>query len=237
MPLTPSVHLYSISLDASASQLDAYRGVLSQDEKARVVRFKFPHLQEQWIAARAGLKHVLSQYCPSSPGQLQFDHTKNGKPVLANRSEPAHLHFNLSHSHNLALLAVTRLAPVGVDLEYRRDIPDWQDIARHFFSAFEYRQLMSLPQAQRQKAFYCCWTRKEAIVKATGEGFSAILSTFDVSVAPGEPARVIADTNAGSPADRWQLQHLDIAEDYVGALALRSSEDVVIENRGAWRLD
>ena len=231
--ITPSVHLYSFTLDVSASRLDAHWGLLNRGEQARASRFRFPQLKNRWVAARANLKHILSQYCLSPPEQLRFDYEKNGKPVLAEQSAPPDLYFNLSHSHNHALLGVTRLAPIGVDLEYQQAIPDWQDLARHFFSRCEYRQLMTLPEAQRQKAFYCCWTRKEAVVKATGEGLSAALSSFDVSVAPHEPAEVIADTHPNPRADRWQLKHLEVGDDFVGAVALRSSQDFVIEEFGA----
>jgi len=224
--------LHSIKLDASASQQDACWRLLNRDEKALADRFRFPQLSSRWITARAGLKQVLSHYCSSSPEHLRFDHERYGKPVLAELN----LHFNLSHSHDLALVVVTRAAPVGVDLEYQRPLPDWQDIAEFCFSPSEYRQLLMLSEAQRQTAFYCCWTRKEAVAKATGEGLSARLKSFDVSLVPGEPAAVISDIQPGPFAGPWQLEHLDVADGFVGAVALQCSQDVVIEDHGPWRI-
>lgn len=231
----PVIDLYSVSLDAPGSQLDICWRMLDRGEKERANRFRFPQLKKRWLVSRAGLKDILAQYCSLTPENVRFEHEQYGKPLLADRTGEPNLHFNLSHSHNLALVGVTRVAPIGVDLEYLRPVSDWRNVAKRFFSPNEYRQFMRVPANQRERAFYCCWTRKEAVIKATGEGLSARLDSFDVSFAPGEPTEVIKSHLPGPAASRWQLTHLNVADGFVGAVALQSAQDIDIENYGPWR--
>ncbi len=133
----------------------------------------------------------------------------------------------MSHSHGVALYAVTRDREVGIDLEFiRRDL-EVEQIAERFFSRRETATLRALPTALREYAFFLCWTRKEAYIKARGEGLSLPLDQFDVSLIPGEPAALLSTQPDSDEALRWSLQELTLASGYVAALA--------VEGRG-WSL-
>ena len=154
---------------------------------------------------------------------------------MSDEEDGSALHFSLSHSGSIAAVAVTTAGPVGVDVEYLRPISDWQSVARRFFSVKENSLLSTVQEGQRELAFYCCWTRKEAVIKATGDGLSAELDSFDVSLEPGKPAAVLSDRSAHRRSGPWQLRHFD-GEDFVGAVAIQSPRDMDVENHGLWSL-
>jgi 4'-phosphopantetheinyl transferase len=145
---------------------------------------------------------------------LRFSYAKHGKPSLGDGAP----RFNLSHSHAIAALAVTQAHEIGVDVEQLRPLKE--DIAGRFFSTRENALLRALPQREQLGAFFRCWTRKEAIVKAIGEGLSHPLASFDVSLAAGEPA--VVERFEGEAADAWQLAHFEPASGTVGAIACRT---------------
>jgi 4'-phosphopantetheinyl transferase len=128
-------------------------------------------------------------------------------------------HFNLAHSHELAVYAFARHHAVGIDVEYVRELADARQLAARFFSARENAAWLALPAGQRAVGFYNCWTRKEAYIKAIGEGLSCPLDQFDVSLAPGEPARLLSIAGDEGAANQWSLWTLSPAPGYVGALA------------------
>jgi 4'-phosphopantetheinyl transferase len=150
---------------------------------------------------------------------MRFAYGPKGKPDLAPGSAVGGIRFNVAHAGGLALVAVTRGREVGVDLEQVRDV-DVEGIAERFFSAREVAALRRLPPAIRAEAFFRCWTRKEAYVKATGDGLSAGLEQFDVSLLPGDPAAMLAHRGDPSEVGRWSLRDLAPAPGYVGALAV-----------------
>ena len=232
-----TVNLHTINLDVSSAVRAKCRQFLSEEEKCRADRFSRPMLSERWLVARAGLRDVLASYCCKAPDDLEFDYEQFGKPVLAKRHADANLHFNQSHSLNLAVVAITRTGPVGVDLEYVRTIRDWENVASRFFSRCENLQLSDVEESSRQEAFYCCWTRKEAVIKATGEGLSARLDSFDVSLAPGVRAEVLTDRAARRGGGDWHLQHFDLANRFVGAVALRGSGGISVKLHEPWTFD
>lgn len=166
------------------------------------------------------LRAILSRYVGRPAKQLRFEYSRYGKPALAAEPGQAEVHFNLSHSHGLALVAVTHRQAVGVDLEYIRPMDDYDDVARSTFSANEYAAIRALPAAQRLEAFYACWTRKEAYIKALGEGLSHPLKQFDVSVAPDAPAALLSAGGDPQEAARWSLWALSPGPGYVAALAI-----------------
>jgi 4'-phosphopantetheinyl transferase len=208
---------------------------LSADECLRADRFATPRLRDRWLVSRAGLRDILGTYCHTPPGSVQFVTEQNGKPVLAGEDSGAGWHFSLSHSDAIAAVAVTKGGPVGVDVEYLRPIADWRRVARRFFSESENAQLSTVGVNQRELAFYCCWTRKEAVIKATGEGLSAELDSFDVSLEPGQPAAVLRDRSDYRWSGPWQLRHFE-GEDFVGAIAIQSADSVEVANRGLWSI-
>lgn len=211
-----------VSVDLSADPADA-RDLLDEDERARADRFHFPRHGRRFTNARAALRRTLGALLGEEPAGLEFEYGERGKPLL-----PAHagVHFNLSHSGDRALIAMTRLAPVGVDLELHKEI-EVEAVGRRTFSAAEYEGLLALPQEERYAAFFRIWTRKEAVVKARGTGFGADLKGFDVRLEPGV-AGLRAMRWPGEDAAAWTLVGLDAGPAAAAALAV-VSPDVRVE--------
>jgi len=167
------------------------------------------------------LRQILGAYLSLAPAHLRFDLSARGKPELAPGSNPLHLRFNLSHTHGLALVAVTRRREVGVDVEWSRPVAEATQIAERFFSPQESARLRALPAEQRPAAFFNCWTRREAYLKATGEGIAESPDRIEVTCAPREPARLLGVRGDPQAAVRWQLQELSPGPSYVAALAVK----------------
>lgn len=176
------VHVWRIVLGDLHADVPRLRAWLSADEIERADRFKFDRHRVDFVAGRAAMRLLLGAYFDATPATLHFSYGERGKPSL-----PA-LDFNLSHSGGLALLAVARSRAVGVDVEQVRPEVDTEGIARRFFSAVEVEALLGLPEPERVDAFFRCWTRKEAYIKACGEGLWLALDKFDVTLGPDEPA-------------------------------------------------
>lgn len=220
------VHVWRAALDADSNYLEALRQTLAQDERDRAGRFHFAKDRDRFIAARGILRSILGRYLRRDPATLRFRYGDYGKPQIENASG---LRFNLAHSGMLALCAVTWEAEVGVDVEEVRAGVSHEEIAERFFSPSEVAALRALPSALQQEAFFHCWTRKEAYIKAIGEGLSMPLDRFDVSLAPGEPARLLAARGEDpKEASRWSLCELSPGPGYVGALAVQGH---------AWQLE
>jgi len=211
------VHIWRASLNLPAARVDELAEVLSGDEQERAGRFHFERDRRRFIVARAALRTILGQYEQLEPGRLQFRYGPQGKPFLADQPEHNELRFNIAHSHELALLGFTRGRELGVDLEYIRPLKDLNQIAARFFSARENATLKKLPSSQKQVAFYTCWTRKEAYIKAIGEGLSMPLDAFDVSLGPDAPAALISVRDDPDEARRWSMQALQPAPNYIAA--------------------
>ncbi len=152
---------------------------------------------------------------------MRFTYSNYGKPLVANEDNGNDLRFNLTHSHGLALLAVTRGRDIGIDVEYLRDMErDGELLAERFFSPRETAALRSLPPELRREAFFHCWTRKEAYIKANGKGLSLPLDEFDVSLHPGEQAALLATQHDPDDARRWSMRSLLPADGYIAALTV-----------------
>jgi 4'-phosphopantetheinyl transferase len=214
------VHVWRISLECGDTALDRLRTFLADDERQRAGRFYFEKDRRHFIAGRGALRCLVAGYLVRHPSEVRFEYTNYGKPLLAGRPGAAELRFNLSHSHGLALLAVTRGRDVGVDLERIRENLDGEQLAERFFSPREVAVLRSLPLELRREAFFQCWTRKEAYIKANGKGLSLPLDQFDVTLRPGEPAALLATHYEPSEAHRWSMHGLMPGEGFVGALAV-----------------
>jgi len=214
------VHVWRAALDQTTSQIESFRHTLAADEQARVERFYFRRNREHFIVARGVLRALLGFYLNNAPECLSFRYSSHGKPALAWESGGDMIRFNLSHSHGVALYAVTRGREVGIDLEYIRSDLEVEQIAERFFSRREIATLRALPIDLRTDAFFLCWTRKEAYIKARGEGLSLPLDQFDVSLIPGEPAALLSTHRGSHEALRWSLQELTPAPGYVAALGV-----------------
>jgi len=215
------VHIWGVSLEQPDEYLTTFRATLSEDEHARAERFKFERHQRRFIASQGYLRYILGQYLQQSPNSLEFGRTERGKPFL-NALNAKNLKFNVSHSHELAVYAIMQKQEIGIDVEYLRPIPDAEQIATRFFSPHEQNALLALPPEQRIRAFFACWTRKEAFIKAIGEGLYHPLDQFSVSIAPDNPARLIQIATNPQETRSWTLHAFTPAPDYVAALAVRN---------------
>jgi 4'-phosphopantetheinyl transferase len=212
------VHIWCAALDQLPGRVSRLAQLLSVDERERAGRLVFEQHRQHFIVGRGLLRLILGRYLELAPDQLKFEYGRQGKPALANLSGPPALAFNLSHSHGLALYAVASNRALGVDVEAIRRLDDLEAIAKRFFSATEYTVLSSLPPAQKPTGFFNCWTRKEAYIKAIGDGLSYPLDRFDVSLRPGEPARLLRVQDDPQATGRWSLYHLAPVPGYVGAV-------------------
>jgi 4'-phosphopantetheinyl transferase len=196
---------------------DTHWEVLDEDERARARAFLFPQHRQRFIAARGTLRLILAQYLAQAPADLRFETGRHGKPALAPGT--LDLRFNVSHSDDLALYAVSEGREVGVDLERIREDLSVEDIARRSFSRSEVEGLLSLPPPARTSAFFACWTLKEAYLKARGEGLTAALDGFAVPIGPVGPAGAIAVQDALGEPYRWSVRALTIEEPFRAAVA------------------
>jgi 4'-phosphopantetheinyl transferase len=218
------VHVWRAWLDQPKRYLDRLRQTLSADERARAARFYFQRDRDRFCAARGLLRTILGQYLDVQPDQLRFHYSSAGKPALAIRSDERELSFNLSHSHSIALYAVTYGRAVGVDIERIRPDLRAEQIARNFFAPSEVAELFAIPAALRPQAFFSCWTRKEAYAKARGDGLSLPWHQFQVSTRPGAPAALLSTHWDPQEAFRWSLYDLALGEGYVAALAIEGHD-------------
>src|SRR5437879_2961959 len=236
MSLTPSlpssfqlasdeVHSWCASLDVSPETYARLYATLTPDERTRGARFRFERDQQRFIVARGVLRDLLGRYLQTQPRQISFVYSAFGKPDLSpdfgNR-----LKFNLSHSAGLALIAIATASNVGVDVEYIREQSDYADIARHLFSTAEVDYLTALPSHIYAEAFFSCWTKKEAYLKACGEGLAIPLNSFSVPLttdAAYTPVDLYVPSKDIVPATRWSLYTLRPAPGYAGALAIEGT--------------
>src|ERR1043166_1017688 len=166
------VHVWRAGLDLPPAQLERLHRVLSPDEQEKAAWFHFEKDRQHFTAARGFLRMILGRYLGSDPGELRFSYNSYGKPSLAAEFSTPPLRFNLAHSHGLALFAFNCGRELGIDLESIRPDRATEEIAERFFAEAEVAALRSLPLEARVRAFFDCWTRKEAFIKARGMGLS-----------------------------------------------------------------
>jgi 4'-phosphopantetheinyl transferase len=229
LPLSgDEVHVWRGRLDIRPETADRIARILSPDELARAERFRFARDRERYISGRAQLRRLLGRYLDTDPSRLRFAYGPYGKPTLPESG----IHFNLSHSGAVALAAVTRAGEIGIDVELANEDFARERIAEHFFSPGEVAALRALADGLQPRAFLTCWTRKEAFIKARGDGLSLALDSFDVSLAPGQPAAILRTAWSKSDPTEWSLSDLsDMHAGYIAALAVRSSTAVTVTCR------
>jgi len=215
------IHTWAFPTKASNDVVATFERVLVTEETDRASRFHFRHLYESFVIARGALRFLLGRYLNCSPAELRFIYGWRGKPALASASG---IQFNMTHSGNLAVIALTLGREIGVDVEQIRPLSDMQHIADRFFCPEEASEIMSLPQTERDRAFFCCWTRKEAYIKATGDGLSTPLNNFRVTVRPNIPARFVHLEHNSNAAKAWTLHDIQVAARYAAALAYRDAQ-------------
>jgi len=211
------VHVWCASLDRPADHIARLTTILAEEERNRVARFHSLVARNEFLVARSLLRILLGHYLNYEPSHLTFCVGPQGKPFLVGKPK---LRFNVAHSHGLALFAVSLQCEVGVDVEQVRPFANDLGIAERYFSRHEAEVLRSLAPEQRCEVFFHTWARKEAILKASGNGLALGLEGVEVSVTPEEEARVLRVNGTAAEAQGWTLRALTPAAGYVGAVAL-----------------
>ena len=217
--LNKNVHIWQIRYDECTKHLVEIKSFLSGAEIKRAMKFHFKIDQNRFIVTRGLLKKILSRIISEPVGKISFNNNEYGKPYLKKNDLPF---FNVSHSGNLGLIAITNISEIGVDVEQYRINETTEDIARRFFSKDEVKSYLSLDLKQRQEGFFNCWTRKEAFIKAMGMGLSLSLQTFDVTLKPGEEVRLLNVRFKSENASNWILQDIRVDPGYAAAFALKA---------------
>jgi 4'-phosphopantetheinyl transferase len=226
------VHVWSLRLDVGPAERVRLGELLSADEAARARRFVRASDRDHWVCAHGLLRQVLSRYTGLRAPQIAFERAVGGKPRLAGGAGP---HFNLTHADGLALVAVSADREVGVDVERVRPMDGLGDLAARCFTGVERGALAAVAASQLAEAFFAGWTRKEAFLKLGGEGLARPLASFDVTLTPGQPARVLRVEGVPDAARRYTLRAVRPAPGYLGAVAVEG-EGVLILHRGWARL-
>jgi 4'-phosphopantetheinyl transferase len=216
-----TAHVWRVRLDDD-ERVDACWPVLSSEEQAKARRFFRDVHRRRYVLAHGMLRAILARYVAEPPESLRFADGEHGKPSLVREpgASSARVEFNLSHSDDIALVAVALDGPVGVDLERWSEETEHLELAERFFSPAEREALRALAgeRAALTAGFFAAWTRKEAYLKATGTGITRGLHHFDVSLSPGERARLVADRHDPGAAERWAMHALGPAEGFSAAL-------------------
>ncbi len=215
------MHIWCANLNQPATAINDLFDTLSETERARAKRFHFERDEHHFIVARGILRILMGRYMHLQPKQLVFTYNRYGKPSLDEMFGCERPRFNLAHSRELVYYAISGSKDVGVDVEYILPGIEVQQLAERFFSPVETGELLALPKELQLEAFFNCWTRKEAYVKARGEGLSLPLADFVVSLIPGAPARLLATLDTEEHASCWTLHDLPSMPGYVAALAYK----------------
>jgi 4'-phosphopantetheinyl transferase len=205
---------------------------LDPAERARASRFRFEHHRRRYAESRGLLRVLLGQELGISPARVRFETNAFGKPRLVSDVGDAerHLRFNVSHSHELVLIALAWDRELGIDVEHVRPMPEALELAAAYFAPAEQHALERTAPTQRDEVFFAIWTRKEAFIKACGEGLSRSLDRFEVGTGPG-PELPLTVLDNPEESSRWRLRHLELAMGYLGALAIAGGAEATI----SWR--
>jgi 4'-phosphopantetheinyl transferase len=216
------VHIWSASLDGPNAFTQWQ--CLSEEEKLRAGRFLFAGGRARYVCGRSVVRSLLGRYLEVAPVEVRFRHGPHSKPELAPPFHLRKLQFNLSHSNGQLLVAVARGFAVGVDLEMIRPEMDIDKIAKRFFSFNENGQLGTLSGSAKRNGFFNGWTRKEAYLKARGDGIGYGLDRFAVSLAPGEPARLLNDHRDPEAVRCWSIREAAAPPGCVAAVSAKAAD-------------
>jgi len=218
------VHVWCAFLDEMDSCRSELEQTLSCEEQARAHRFRLERDRVRYVISHGILRTILGSYTDVEPEALEFCCGINGKPLLSNRFGPETIHFNMSRSHGVAVYAFSRNWDLGIDIEKMEPVPEMDRIVERFFNHLEIKEYYLTPANGRMDAFFRCWTRKEAYLKATGDGLSRSLDTFSVLTARYGAPRIAGNgTKQDAPYD-WTIRDLPVQEGYVAAIAVRGSQ-------------
>ncbi len=216
------IHIWTIDLRPQ-SGLSSAENDLSEDEIRRANAFHFPRDRKRFVRCRSSVRTILGHYVSMDPSRVQFDYGPRGKPALTGQAPNQQVCFNVSHSGDLAVIALTLNRSIGVDVEELRTDSDLESIAEKFFSPRERAALEALSPSARDRAFFLCWTRKEAYVKASGDGLARALDQFDVSLNADGPIELVTRPDLAEAA-RWSLYNLTLDAHYAAAVAVQGSQ-------------
>jgi 4'-phosphopantetheinyl transferase len=218
------VQVWTAAVPADERDLTVLGHTLSSSEIRRAERFLVPQPRRQFVFGHALLRQLLGTCLNVDPAALAFGSGTRGKPFLERSASTADLRFNLAHSGSLVAVALTRGREVGVDLESIHHLPDWSLVAARIFSTRELEELYAVPATQQRDAFFNGWTRKEAYLKATGEGLIDALHTIEVTLAPGLEPRVLRLCGDAEAARQWTMRALPLPRRFAGAVAFKTFE-------------
>lgn len=218
------VDIWQVDLTGEKNGIEHCRGLLARDEIERAERFYFEKHRRRFTVGRGALRQILGRYLDHAPQKLVFAYGEKGKPELAGGLEESGIQFNFSNSDEAALLAVTQRLTVGVDIELINPEFATREIAERFFSAGEVQCLRALPAGLQAEAFFSCWTRKEAYIKALGEGLSVPLDSFEVAFAPGVSAALLAVRVNPAEVSRWSMYNLEVDNRYKAAVVVEGKQ-------------
>ncbi|MBZ5683742.1 MAG: 4'-phosphopantetheinyl transferase superfamily protein [Acidobacteriia bacterium] len=220
-PGSGAVHLWQRRLDAPGAEVSACYELLSIEEQERARRFRVERPRNEFVLTRGTLRSLLAQYLGSTPQDIRFRYAGHGKPALEGESG---LSFNVSHTNGLALMAFVKQRAIGVDVENVGREVEAERLAERFFSEHERQALRPLGGDELQAAFFRCWTRKEAYIKAKGEGLSLPLHQFDVSIVEGDRDALLATRPDADEAARWTICDIPIGSGFAAAVAVATRE-------------
>jgi 4'-phosphopantetheinyl transferase len=212
------IHIWTVELDLSHQQVAEFDRFLTAQERQRAAKFINPIHGNRWTIARGYLRQILGKYINLTPDAIVFNYGQQGKPAV----EAQDIQFNLSHSADRAVYAISAKHPVGIDLEQIHPLPA-ADLVDRFFSSAEQIIFHSLPVDLQQAAFFHAWTQKEAYLKACGTGLSTPLAQIEVSIDPRTPAAIISAPITGI----WQIEKLAISTEYASAIVIGGEYDEI----------
>ena len=218
------VHIWSISYEWLGANSTCFAQTISWDERARAERYRFLEDRSRFVIRRGILRMILGRYLSVEPSHIKLDYGPYGKPHLAGEFDSDSLQFSLAYSHELVVYAFARKCQVGIDVERIQPLPDIEQISAQFFTTRENRKINELDGLAKLLAFYHCWTRKEAYVKAIGAGLTYPMNQLEVSVDPNEPAQLLWAEKHPQAATQWSLKSFAPADDYVSALAIKGHQ-------------
>jgi len=216
------VEVVVTNLDVPGSEVAVAIELLSVEERRRADRFVFVRDRNRYVVARAELRKLLGERLEMKPETIEFCYGNYGKPALANQLTGVPLHFNVTHSDDVAAYAFSRGREIGIDVEAISDMLDRDEVASHCFSNHEIEDYRQLNDGEKPLGFFNCWTRKEAFVKALGDGLQYPLSSFDVTLSPDEPAKILRIGDHTGRDCGWELFSFVPLPGFIGAVAVQS---------------